>query len=53
MKHKYFAKNIFSGKITLDNADKNQSDLLTGFTDFQKGTKLRGIEKMKATRRYY
>lgn len=42
---KYFAKNIFSVKITLDNADKDQSDLLTGFIDLQKGAKLRGIEK--------
>ena len=30
------AKIIFAGKITLDNADKDQSDLLNDFTDFKK-----------------
>ena len=40
-----FAKTIFAGKITLDNADKDQSDLLNDFIDFKKETKLRNTEK--------
>ena len=30
-----FAKNIYVGKITLDDADKTQSDLLNEFPDFK------------------
>ena len=47
-----FDKNIFAGKITLDNAGKDQSDLSNDFVDFRKGAKLRDIEK-KAKQRYY
>ena len=32
-------------KITLDNADKNQSDLLNDFIDFKRGTNQRNIGK--------
>ena len=40
-----FAKTIFASKITLDNADKDQSDLLNDFVDFKKETKPRNTEK--------
>ena len=43
-----FAKNIFVGKSTLDNADKDQSDLLNDFIDFNKRAKPRDIEKKKS-----
>ena len=42
-----FCKNIISGKITLDNVDKDQSDLLNGFIDFKKRTKPRDRERKK------
>ena len=42
-----FSKNIFAGKITLGNSNKDQSDLLNNFIDFNKRTKLRDIEKVK------
>ena len=38
-------KNIFGGKITLVNADKDQCDLLNDFIDFKKWTKPKYIEK--------
>ena len=34
-----FAKNIFNRKITLDNADKEQTDLLNDFMDIKKRIK--------------
>ena len=36
-----FGKYIFAGKITLDNADKDQSNLLNEFIDSNKTTKPR------------
>ena len=42
-------KNAFDGKITLDNAHKDQSDLLNDCIDFR-GTKPRNIEKKKLKR---
>ena len=42
---RFFAKNIFAGKITLDKADKDQNDLLNNFIDYNQRTKLRDREK--------
>ena len=47
----YFAKNMFAGKFTLNDADKHQSDLLVQIVEFHKDTKPRDIEK-KAKNRY-
>ena len=38
---RYFAKNIIGGKITLDNANENQSKSLTEIVEFNKYTKSR------------
>ena len=38
-----FAKENLAGKITLDNADKDQSDLLIYLKDFKKETKRKYI----------
>ena len=40
-------KNIFGGKITLNNVDKNQSNLLVEIMDFKKNTKQKNPEKKK------
>ena len=40
-----FAKNTFSGKISLDNGDKDRRDLLKGLIGFNKRSKLRSMEK--------
>ena len=45
-----FAKNIYVSKITLDDADKTQSDLLNEFPDFKKGTRPRNKKKRKLKR---
>ena len=42
---RYFVNNIFAGKITLDNADKDQGDSLNDFVDFNKRAKPRDVEK--------
>ena len=47
----YFAKNMFAGEFTLNDADKHQSDLLVQIVEFHKDTKPRDIEK-KAKNRY-
>ena len=44
------AKNIFGVKTTLDNADKNQGDLLNDFIDSKKGTKPKVIQNKKLKR---
>ena len=36
---------FFAGKITLDNADKDQGDSLNDFVDFNKRAKPRDVEK--------
>ena len=41
------AKNILGSKITLDDADKDQSDLLNELVDFQKEAKPRNKKKRK------
>ena len=41
------AKNILGGKITLDDTDKDQSDLLNELVDFQKEAKPRNKKKRK------
>lgn len=38
-------KNIFAGKTTLDNAHKDQSDILNEFIDFKRRNKPRNKEK--------
>ena len=45
-----FAKYILAGKITLDNTDKDQSDLLNDFIDFRKRTKPKDLEKKQLKR---
>lgn len=42
-----FAENFFSGKITLNNADETQSNLLHKIIDFSKNTKPTGFSKKK------
>ena len=42
-----FAKNMFADKITLNNADKHQSDLLIQIVDLNKDTNLRRIKRKK------
>ena len=42
-----FAKNVFSRKISLDDTDKDQSDLSNKFIGFNKITRTRDIEKRK------
>ena len=44
---KFFAKNIFAGQSTLDNADKYQSNLLHEIFDFNKNMKPRSFRKKK------
>ena len=36
---RYFAKTVFAGNITLDDADNDQSDLWNEFVDFKTGTR--------------
>ena len=38
-------KNIFVRKITLDDADKGQSEVLNDFIEFKEGTKAKDIDK--------
>ena len=46
-----FEKKIFfTGKVTLDNSDKGQRDLLNDFKDFNKRPKPKNIEKKKLER---
>ena len=42
---KYFAKNIFNGKITLNNADKGESNLWIEIMNFKKNPKPKNPEK--------
>ena len=46
-----FGKNMFTGKFTLSDADKHQTDLLVQVVEFHKDIKPRDIEK-KAKNRY-
>ena len=48
-----FAKNIFTGKTTLNDADKDQRELLTEIVDFNKGTKPEHIQTKKQKRNTY
>ena len=45
-----FTKNIFSGKITLNNADIGQSNLLIEIMDFKKNVKPNDLNKKKQKR---
>ena len=47
-----FCKNFIAGKITLDNVDKDQSDLLNDFIDLKKRTNPRDRERKKSKKRY-
>ena len=47
-----FGKNICAGKITLNNADKDQSNLLLEIIDFNKNTKPRNSSNKKTKKRY-
>ena len=40
-----FAKNVFNGKITLNNADENQSNLLVQIMNFKKKNPERNSER--------
>ena len=42
-----FSKSIFARKISLDDSDKTQIDLLNEFVDLKKRAKLKDIEKRK------
>ena len=42
-----FCKNFIAGKITLDNVEKDQSDLLNDFIDLKKRTNPRDRERKK------
>ena len=44
---RFFAKNMFTDKITLNDADKHQSDLLIEIVDLNKDTDLRRIKRKK------
>ena len=46
-----FAKNIFEGKITLENADNEQASLLLEIDDFKKETKSKHFFNNKKQRR--
>ena len=45
-----FSKNVFADKITLNDADKDQGDLLVEVIDFSKDTKPRNIKSKKLER---
>ena len=47
-----FAKTIFGGKTTLNDADNDQSKLLTEIAEFKKNKKLKDIKKKKKENRY-
>ena len=49
---RYFAKNIIGGKITLDNANENQSKSSTEIVEFNKYTKSRNQREKKAKKIY-
>ena len=44
---KSFAKNVFNVKITLNNADEDQSNLLVEIDEFNKSKKPRDFKKKK------
>ena len=43
--HNIFAKNSFAGRMTLNDANKDQSHLLTVIGEFNKNAKLKDIER--------
>ena len=43
--HNIFAKNSFAGKMTLNDTNQDQSDLLTEIGEFNKNAKLKDIER--------
>ena len=47
---KTFDRDIYEGKITIEEADKYQTDLLAEIMNFKKNTKLRSQEKNKKTK---